>query len=192
MKHMVPALVLSAAFPLPALSGPVAEARIGLTQHNTCILDCDNANKEDGPNVSAEITWRSPGMLRPLAAPRPYLGASLNTAGDTSLVGAGLVWNVKLAGSWSLEPGLGYFIHNGALTFPFPQGDPRNNPFTSSHVLFGSRDLFRTSLAINHDLSQRWGAQLIFEHYSHGQILGDGRNQGLDNVGVRLRYRFGE
>jgi lipid A 3-O-deacylase len=32
----------------------------------------------------------------------------------------------------------------------------------------------------------------MFEHLSHGQILGKGRNQGIDNVGVRVIYRLGE
>jgi lipid A 3-O-deacylase len=32
---------------------------------------------------------------------------------------------------------------------------------------------------------------LIYEHLSHGQILGNGRNQGLDTLGLRVAYRFG-
>ncbi len=30
----------------------------------------------------------------------------------------------------------------------------------------------------------------MYEHLSHGQILGDGRNQGLDNIGLRVSYSF--
>ncbi|MBU3921915.1 MAG: acyloxyacyl hydrolase, partial [Alphaproteobacteria bacterium] len=78
------------------------------------------------------------------------------------------------------------------LTFPFPQGDPRNDPISEETVFFGSRDLFRTSLALNGDLGDKWGAQVMYEHLSHGQILGSGRNQGIDNVGVRVIYRLGE
>lgn len=32
--------------------------------------------------------------------------------------------------------------------------------------------------------------QLYWEHMSHGQILDEGRNQGLDYVGLRFLYRF--
>jgi lipid A 3-O-deacylase len=31
----------------------------------------------------------------------------------------------------------------------------------------------------------------LFQHLSHGQILGDGRNQGVDQIGIRLGYQFG-
>jgi hypothetical protein len=34
--------------------------------------------------------------------------------------------------------------------------------------------------------------QAVFEHLSHGQILGSGRNQGLDMAGVRVVYRFAQ
>jgi hypothetical protein len=43
-----------------------------------------------------------------------------------------------------------------SLTFPYPQGDPRNDPVSASTVFFGSRDLFRTSLALNRD-GDKWG-----------------------------------
>ena len=32
--------------------------------------------------------------------------------------------------------------------------------------------------------------QGIYEHLSHGQILGEGRNQGLDEIGVRAVWKF--
>jgi lipid A 3-O-deacylase len=57
-------------------------------------------------------------------------------------------------------------------------------------VLLGSRDLFRTSLALTWDLSESFAVQGIYEHLSHGQILGSGRNQGLDEIGVRAVWRF--
>lgn len=38
--------------------------------------------------------------------------------------------------------------------------------------------------------SDRAAMQLYWEHMSHGQILDEGRNQGLDYVGLRFLYRF--
>jgi len=180
---------------LPALAaeaGPVGEVRLGAVQHNICITNCDNANKEDGPSVSGEIVFKSPDLLNIFWSPRPYVIASVNTADDTSFGGAGLHWNWDFAEGWSLEPGVGYVIHDGELNFPYPQGDPRNDPISAETVFFGSRDLFRTSLSLNRDLTDKWGAQVMYEHLSHGQILGSGRNQGIDNIGVRVIYRFGE
>lgn len=192
MRRLVLLIAGCAAFSATASAQIIDEIRLGVVQHNVCVLDCDNADKEGGPNINGEIVFGSPDILRFVWSPRPYVMASYNTAGDTSFGGFGLHWNWDFADGWSLEPGVGYVIHDGELTFPFPQGDPRNDPVSASKVFFGSRDLFRTSLSLNRDLAGPWGVQLMYEHLSHGQILGNGRNQGLDNIGIRLSYSFGE
>lgn len=183
-------LVLAATV-APAEAQFIEEARIGVLAHNICVIDCKNANKEDGPTVEGELVLASPGVLQFLFAPRPYLLASVNVSGDTSYGGAGLLWNWDFAEGWSLEPGVGYVIHDGATESPFPQGSPESEAFARENVLLGSDDLFRTSLAINRDLGANWGLQVQYEHLSHGQILGDGRNQGMDSIGLRAYWRFG-
>jgi lipid A 3-O-deacylase len=190
MRRLALSLSLAVLPALAAEAGALDEIRIGVVQHNMCVLDCDNADKEGGPNINGEIVFKSPDLLDFVWSPRPYIVASVNTAGDTSFGGAGLEWEWKLAEGWSFEPGFGYVIHDGELEFPYPQGDPRNDPISARKVFLGSRDLFRTNLSLNRDIGEKWGVQLMYEHLSHGQILGDGRNQGLDNVGVRVRYRF--
>ena len=50
---------------------------------------------------------------------------------------------------------------------------------------WGREDLFRTTLALTWDIGETWALQGIYEHLSHGQILGEGRNQGLDEIGMR-------
>ena len=170
------------------------EARIGLFQHNTCVLECTdsnkNINKEDGPNIEGELVFASPKFLKRLWQPRPYAVASINTAGATSHAGVGLHWNLKLGGKFSLEPGLGYVLHDGAKEVPYPRFDPRNVTFNEENVLYGSRDVFRTSLSLTYDITPKIAAQLTFEHLSHGHIIGSGHNQGLDNLGVRLAWRL--
>lgn len=168
------------------------EARFGISAHNIEITDSKNANKEDGPNVMLEASFDSPSWLAWAGAPRPYLTASVNTTGATSFAGVGLEWRAPLGAEWSIDPGVGYVIHDGAVNNPFPNGDPRATVFERGNVLLGSRDLFRTSLALSYRPAGPWGYQVVLEHYSHGQILGNGRNQGMDNLGVRLAYRFGE
>ena len=192
MRRAALLIASAAALSASASAQAVDEVRLGVMAHNVCVLDCDNADKEGGPNINGEIVFNSPEFLTLIGSPRPYLVGSVNTAGDTSFGGAGLHWNWDFAEGWSLEPGVGYVVHDGELDFPFPQGDPRNNPISESKVFLGSRDLFRTSLSLNRDLAGPWGVQLMYEHLSHGQILGNGRNQGLDNIGVRVRYAFGE
>ncbi|GGB73692.1 acyloxyacyl hydrolase [Henriciella pelagia] len=195
MKRTLALAVLAAAATTPALTANaqlVEEARIGVMQHNICVIDCKNADKEDGPNIEGEIVFASPDILSIILAPRPYIVGSYNTAGDTNFGGVGLLWNWDFAQGWSLEPSLGYVIHDGANESPFPQGDPRSDAFARENVYFGSDDLFRTGLALNRDFGPNWGLQLQYEHLSHGQILGNGRNQGIDNLGVRAYWRFGE
>jgi lipid A 3-O-deacylase len=183
------ALALAAA---TASAELVEEVRLGVMQHNVCLLDCDNGNKEQGPDINGEIVFAPPDFFEVIGSPRPYVVASANLGGDTSFGGAGLNWNWDFADGWAFEPGLGYVIHDGKLSFPFPQGDPRNDAISESKVFLGSRDLFRTSFAINRDLGEKWGVQVMYEHLSHGQILGKGRNQGIDNAGVRVIYHLGE
>lgn len=185
-------LVLSVIAVPAAQAQLLEEARLGVLQHNICVTDCKNADKEDGPNIEAELVFASPDLFRYVLAPRPYLIGSINTADDTSYGGFGLMWNWEFAEGWSLEPSLGYVLHDGATESPFPQGDPRSNAFAESNLLLGSKDLFRTGLALSRDFGPDWGLQLQYEHMSHGQILGNGRNQGVDSIGIRAYWRFSD
>lgn len=175
----------------PAHAG-VDEIYAGVIYHNACVLDCKNANKEGEPNVEAEIVFDSPQMLHWLGSPRPYIMGSLNTQGDTSFGGFGLNWSWHFADKWSIDPGVGYVVHNGELENPYTPGTAQSTQFAEEHVLLGSRDLFRTSLGITRHMDGPWAVQGFYEHLSHGQILGHGRNQGLDQFGIRVAYEFGE
>jgi lipid A 3-O-deacylase len=178
-----------------AAAGPahaVEEVRVGVMAHNIRVIEPKNANKEAGPNIEGEAVFGSPGFLHWAASPRPYVMASYNTQGETSFAAIGLEWRWRFADGWAFEPGLGYAIHDGKLNDPYPNGTPQAQQYQDEHVLLGSRDLFRTSLVLDKDIGESWGVQVIYEHLSHGQILGHGRNQGLDEAGVRLRYSFGK
>ena len=182
----------------PAAVAQVDSIRLGVMKHNICVIadnflgqiDCSNADKEDGPSVTAELRFRSPDFLAWAASPHPYVIASVNTRGNTSYIAAGLEWDLQLAEGWRLEPGFGYALHDGEVNNRFPNGTPESTEFDAQHVLFGSRDLFRTSLALTWELSADFALQGIYEHLSHGQILGEGRNQGLDQVGLRAVWNF--
>lgn len=170
----------------------VDSVHVGVLAHNIQVIDGKNANKEDGPVVEAELTFAAPGVFRYLLSPKPYAVVSANVAGDTSFAGVGLNWRWEFLPGWSLDPGLGYVVHDGELDLPFPAGDPRNTEFNEENVLYGSRDLFRTTLGLSREVGEKLSAQVFYNHLSHGQILGEGRNQGVDQLGVRIGYRFGE
>jgi len=179
------------AAPAQAQAG-VAEVHAGIMVHNICVTNCKNADKEDGPNLEFQVSFESPKFLDWAFSPKPYVMASINTAGDTSFGAVGFEWRWDFAPGWALEPGVGYAIHDGELENPYPNGSPQAAAFAQAHVQYGSRDLFRTSLALTRDLPGPWEMQLLFEHLSHGQIIGTGRNQGVDQIGLRLGYRFGD
>jgi lipid A 3-O-deacylase len=117
--------------------------------------------------------------------------ASFSTTGDTSFGGAGLEWRWQASEHWAIEPGVGYVVHNGVINNKYANGTSESLAYSNRHVLFGSRDLFRTSLSVTYSTQGPWEVQATFEHLSHGQILGNGRNQGTDELGLRLGYRFG-
>jgi lipid A 3-O-deacylase len=174
-----------------AVADPVDSLRIGVMDHNIKVTDGKNADKESGVNINGELRFASPGFLKAIGAPHPYVMASVNMDGATSFGAVGLEWDFEFAPGWRFEPGFGYAIHDGEVNNPFRAGTQQAVDFSATRVLLGSRDLFRTSLALTRDLGEDWAVQAIYEHLSHGQILGTGRNQGLDEVGVRLVRRFG-
>ncbi len=174
----------------PAAAGQVDSIRLGVMEHNICVADCKNADKESGVNIVGELRFKSPEFLSWAGSPHPYLMASANTDGNTSYAGGGLEWDFEFAPGFHLEPGFGYVIHDGELNNPFANGTPEAAAYFEEHVLLGSRDLFRTSIAVSWDVSPGFAVQGIYEHLSHGQILGEGRNQGMDELGVRAVWKF--
>lgn len=176
----------------------VAEARLNAIAFNPTLgINPENNGEEGGVNLQAEIVFQTPRFLKwkYLFSPEPFIVGSVNTAGDTNFGGVGLSWDFQLGrkGNWEFETNFGYIIHDGAIDIPFPDdlGNPANQIFDDENILFGSRDLFRTTFAFNRHLSDRWGVSVVYEHLSHGQILGSGRNQGSDSIGGRVYYRFG-
>ncbi len=176
----------------PQAQAGVDEVHVGVMAHNICVINCKNADKEDGPNIEFQVSFDSPSFLDWAGSPQPYMMASINTAGNTSFGGVGLEWRWNFADNWALEPGLGVVVHNGENDNPFPNGSPEAAAFAEEHVQLGGDVLFRTSIGLTYDFAGPWEAQLFYEHLSHGQILSSGRNQGLDEFGIRFGYQFGQ
>lgn len=183
-------LAMGAAITAPAPAAALDGIKVGVAAHNLCVTSCKNADKEAGPVVDVQLNFKSPGVLRIVGAPRPYLHVAPNISGETSFASAGLEWRWEVVDGWTISPSLGYAVHNGEISNPFPNGTPESTAYAQDHVLYGSRDLFRTSIGVGREFGERWGVEAYYQHYSHGQILGEGRNQGADQAGVRVGYRF--
>jgi lipid A 3-O-deacylase len=164
---------------------------VGAMVHSVPAADIKNSHKEHGVDIQAELDFKTPGFLEWAWHVQPYVIASLNTNGDTSYVGFGFQWDLRWGhDKWGFEPVVGYVIHNGYTQDPYPKGDPNYGPYFNTHLLLGSRDLFRLGLGVSRRINDRMNGQLLLEHLSHGYILGSEVNQGVDNLGLRLIYKY--
>jgi hypothetical protein len=132
-----------------------------------------------GRGNDVQIGWRGErlGALRAIGSPAPYAFAAVNTAGDMHYAAAGIGW--KIGGQVYVRPGIGIAVHT-APTDP-RRADPRE--------AFGSRILFEPELAIGAALGERVSVEASWVHMSHATLLA-GHNPGIDNIGMRLNYRF--
>lgn len=187
LKPILLAAATAAAGTAPvSAAGPLSELRLGVAAHDL------TEHAEDGPQIVAEALFDSPDFLRPIGAPRPYVAGSFNTQGFTNLGSAGLAWNIRPVRRVRLEASFGVTYHDGVTDIPegSAPSDPDRIRIAETRALLGSHWLFRSQFAADFALNDRLHAGVFYEHYSHGQLLASGRNQGLDEVGVRLTYAF--
>lgn len=173
----------------PAKSQILEEIRLGAAAHDL------TEPTEGGEQIVVEAVFASPEFFPGwLLDARPYAYGSFNTQGYTNLGAAGLAWSRDLAPRFRLEGSFGIAYHDGVKDLPpaTPENEADRIRLSQTRALLGSNFLFRTQLAVDYRVSPRLYAGVFYEHFSHGQILGSGRNQGLDELGGRLVYRFGE
>ncbi len=170
----------------PAHAQLVEEIRVGVVAHD--VVD----HAEDGPQISVEALFASPDFLDVIFSPRPYLYGSFNTQGYTNLGAAGLNWSFDPVDRLRLEGAFGISYNDGVIdVVDLPPDDPYRIETAATRALLGSKWLFHSRLGADYALTDQWAVGVYYEHFSHGQILASGRNQALDEVGVRIGYRFG-
>lgn len=192
---MIAALTAAgAALPLaaPASAGVVEEFRLGVMQHDLDVLNEGSGGKEDGFNVTGSVVLATPGILQWAWDPEPFGMFSWNSDGGTNFGAVGLKWDRRFTDRFFGEFDFGYAIHDGVVELPPNPGDPVRIRLAETRVIFGSRDLFYSSLSAGLRVTDHVDTALVFEHLSHGQILAEGKNEGLDTFGLRFSYRFGE
>ena len=161
------------------------EIRLGVAAHD--LTD----HSEDGPQIVGDLMFSSPDFLERIWSPRPFLSANISTQGYTNLVTAGLAWDYGVTDRLSLEASFGLSYNDGVLeVYPDRDGPVEAQRIKDTRALLGSDWLFRTGFAADYALNQHWSLGVFYEHHSHGQILASGRNQGLDELGLRMSYRF--
>ena len=148
---------------------PGSDLRLGVLAHSVGPL---SGGIESGLDLNLELLL-APNPRRHTLWGRLFLGTNLNLNGDTSQFYAGRAWQVHLPLAFEIEYQLGGALHIGEL-------DTDNQ----ERRQLGTRFLVRNAF----ELGWRWDRyrlSAIYDHASNAGLFGE-RNQGLDNVGIRL------
>lgn len=188
------AIVLLAFMP-PMAAGaeePGNEFRAGIMYHDAALFVRPGARdqlkvEEPGPDVNFEFLFASPDFLKAVWSPRPHIGVTLNTAGETSQAYLGLTLRTDFAENLFVELAGGGAVHNGKTLGTVPDA---RYPYTTAdgRKLMGCRYMFRGAVAVGMQINERYSLSLGLDHISNGHLCQ--LNPGLDTVGLRLGYRF--
>ncbi len=182
----------------------VAEVRFGITEFDERSLNIPIAVKYANENslaVNAEIIFDEPNFLKWAYTPQPYINSTLNLEGETSFGGAGLLWRQSFGNTFYADISIGGVIHNGTKDVRFDydlldQGLTFDQAYDEyigrldTQIEFGSRLLFREQITLGYRLNQNWAGEVFYEHLSNAWLAEDNRNDGVDNIGVKVARRF--
>lgn len=168
----------------------VDEVKIGVLYHDIGIF---GDNVEEGADINLEVlfvalNWlyddSNPDWVNRLLNPRPNIGASINTAGDTSQFYFGLAWQ------WDLFTNLAR--PDDGIFFGFGAGGAVHDGKLETHEpdrkSLGSRVLFHLSAEVGYRFTERVSLSVYSEHSSNAWLADE--NDGYDNLGLRLGIAF--
>lgn len=202
---MKTAMFAAAAAVALAVAAPACaeEVFVGLYKHDVTFIGnavgLGAAGREDGVDVHLGYRTNKLENLRWLGKPQVHAMVSINSKNTSNFVAAGFDWKIELGqpGGFYLRPGMGLAYTDGETGLP-----PANAPGLSQaeidrrtylyyhRIDFGSKVLFEPELALGYQVSDKVSVELSYTHLSNGQIFHKGKNQGLDDAGVRLVYAF--
>jgi lipid A 3-O-deacylase len=170
---------------LPAIAAAqsylVDEFKFGVLAHDVGLFD---PHVESGADVNFEMLFTPPEFFRVIGSPRPHLGGTLNTAGNTNTGYFGLTWGIKLIQNlfgW----GGGVFL-NGSLGGALQDGYTSNAPPDRKNL--GSTALFRGSLELGYELTPNLSVSGFLSHTSNADLAP--HNAGMTDAGARLGFKF--
>lgn len=154
----------------------LSEVKAGAFIHDVGVFG--RSEEDTKVDLNAEILFNLKGRIwQRIWAPRPHLGGSLNTGGNTSQAYGGLTWDFNLLGNGFGRWSMGAAVHDGKLKTSRPDRKE-----------LGSRVLFRFALEFGLRITERHNVSIILDHISNGGLKDE--NEGIDNFGVRYGYRF--
>jgi len=201
MKRGVAAAAAAAALAW-AGGATAAELMLGAYAHDVSyigkLVGSGAADRESGADIELGIRSGRIEGWRLIGAPQAHAFVSLNTNGTSNFVAAGLSWPIRLGGRFYFRPGLGLAYTDGKAGLPpvnapglTPEEIQRRLHLYRTRIDFGSLMLFQPELNLGMRFNDRWSAELSWVHISNGEIFHHGKNQGLDDTGVRVIYALG-
>jgi lipid A 3-O-deacylase len=203
MKTAMFAAAAAAALGFAAAPAMAGEAFVGVYKHDVTFIGnavgLGAAGREDGADIHLGYRTNKLENLTWLGKPQVHTMVSINTKNTSNFVAAGFDWKIDFGkpGGFYLRPGMGLAYTDGKAGLP-----PANAPGLSQaeidrrtylyyhRIDFGSKVLFEPELALGYQVSDKVSVELSYTHLSNGQIFHQGKNQGLDDAGVRLVYAF--
>ena len=199
LKHFMAAAAALAA--VLAGSAQAGEILVGAYAHDTTFvgkaIGVGAAGREGGADIQLGVRSDRIESLGWLARPQAHALVSINTDNTSNFVAAGFSWPIRITDKLYFRPGIGLAYTDGKTGLP-PVNAPglseaeiaRRLHLYNTRIDFGSNVLFQPELGLGWRINERWAAELSYVHLSNGQIFHHGKNQGLDDAGVRLVYSY--
>lgn len=154
--------------------GFLSEVRVGVFDHDNGPF---SSTEEEGIDANLEILFVPPDFLQAIGSPRPHIGLTVNSSGDTSQAYIGLSWEWEFWRGTFADVSFGGAVHDG-----------KTETRDTSRKELGCRALFRGSVELGYRFFERHGVSLFLDHISNAGLCDE--NEGLDNLGLRYGYRF--
>ena len=152
----------------------ISEIRVGALVHDEGPF---SHRKESGYDANLEILFTSPDFLGVVWAPRPHIGMSYNSDGDTNQAYLGLTWEWMFFGNYFANFSLGGGYHDG-----FKETDKLDRKSLGCSILF------RESIDIGYRFGGVHSIMAHLDHISNAKLCST--NEGLESVGIRYGYHF--
>jgi lipid A 3-O-deacylase len=159
----------------------VDEFKFGVLAHDIGLFD---HHVESGADINFEMLFTPPDFLGIIGSPRPHLGGSLNTSGNTNSGYFGLTWGITLIQNL-FRSGDGVFL-NGSLGGALQDGHTNSAPPGRKEL--GSTALFRESVELGYQLTPTVSVSGFVDHMSNANLAP--HNAGLTDAGARLGLKF--
>jgi lipid A 3-O-deacylase len=176
------AVILVAASPMATAQNQIVdEFKFGVLAHDVGLFD---NHIESGADINFEMLFTPPAFLDIIGSPRPHLGGSLNTAGNTNSGYFGLTWGITLIQNL-FHSGDDVFV-NGSLGGALQDGHTDSAP--PERKTLGSTALFRESIELGYQLTPNMSISGFLDHMSNANLAS--HNAGLTDAGARLGFKF--